>query len=295
MSFLTLPRTRHRVAEALTRRPVLLRLCCWGGMTVATWPYIFLRGIADNTGMPREQMALAVERTIGFGTPLSERLQGWFFNGSLRPFDWLLLGSHAAWFFVPGIITLYIVVFRWDLFPQLAAIRLGVLYAGLIGFFLLPTEPPWMACPIVRILDVKAGAPLSLDANPLAAFPSLHVALPAALTMWLWARRLRVWALLLALYTALTTLDVIYLGEHYLVDALAGLALAYVVLRLVVRFLPLDARPASAAPPRSAAGAGRWRRRSSVPVLRCPPGDPYASGGGTAGGRRAAPPGRGGR
>jgi len=238
MSFLTLPKTRRRVASVFRRWPILLRLCCWGGMVVASWPYIFLRGAADDTGMPREKAALAIERLIGFGRPLTERLQEWFYSGSLRPFDWVMLGSHTAWFFVPGLITLYIVVFRWELFPQLAAIRLGVLYAGLVGFFLLPTEPPWMACHVVRILEVKAGAPLDLDANLLAAMPSLHVALPAALTMWLWTVRIRPWALLFVLYTALTTVDVVYLGEHYLVDALAGVALAYFVVRLVTNLLP---------------------------------------------------------
>jgi membrane-associated phospholipid phosphatase len=44
--------------------------------------------------------------------------------------------------------------------------------------------------------------------------------------------------LLFVLYTALTTVDVVYLGEHYLVDALAGVALAYFVVRLVTNLLP---------------------------------------------------------
>jgi membrane-associated phospholipid phosphatase len=67
--------------------------------------------------------------------------------------------------------------------------------------------------------------------------PRLHVALTAALAMWLWTVRIRPWALLFALYTALTTLDVVYLGEHYLVDALAGVALAYFVVRVVTYLL----------------------------------------------------------
>lgn len=238
-SFVLVLKPRRLWVSMFGRWPILWRrLCLWAAMTVATFPYIFLRGVADNTGMPREQAALALDRLIGFGEPPPERLQDWFYAGGVRPFDWVMCLVHMAWFFMPEIITIYVVVSRWDLFPKLVGIRLGVLYAGLIGFFVLPTEPPWMASHVARILEVKAGAPLDMDLNLVAAFPSLHVALPAALAMWLWTERLPLWALLFTFYTALTTFAVVYLGEHYVVDVLAGIALAYLVVRLVAKFLP---------------------------------------------------------
>jgi membrane-associated phospholipid phosphatase len=220
-------------------------------------PYIWLRGIADDTGMPREQGALRLERLIGLGTTPTERLQDWLYSGSAQPFDWAMGLVHLSWFLLPEAITLYVLVFRWDLFPQLAALRLGVLYAGLIGFFMLPTEPPWMAAHVVRILEVVNGEPLKVDSNALAALPSLHVAMPAAIAMWLWCIRLPRWASVFTVFAAAMIFALVYLGEHYLVDALAGLVLAYLVMRLVVRFVPSGARSMSAAPTRSGSGAAR--------------------------------------
>jgi len=252
-----LGRTGRRVADTFRRRPIALRLWCWFAAALATLPYIWLRGIADDTGMPREQGALRLERLIGLGTTPTERLQDWLYSGSAQPFDWAMGLVHLSWFLLPEAITLYVLVFRWDLFPQLAALRLGVLYAGLIGFFMLPTEPPWMAVHVVRILEVVNGEPLKVDSNTLAALPSLHVAMPAAIAMWLWCVRLPRCASVFTVFAAATIFALVYLGEHYLVDALAGLVLAYLVMRLVVRFVPSGARSMSAASTRTGCGAAR--------------------------------------
>lgn len=250
-------RVGRRVEDTFRGRPVFLRLGCWIAAAVATFPYIWLRGIADNAGMPREQAALGLDRLIGLGTTPTEMLQDWLYSGSAQPFDWAMGLMHLSWFFVPEAVTLYVLVFRWDLFPQLAALRLGVLYAGLIGFFLLPTEPPWMAVHVVRILEVVKGEPLKIDPNQLAALPSLHVAIPAALALWLWRVRLPRWASVYTVWAAAVVFAVVYLGEHYVVDALAGVVLAYLVMRLVMRFVPSGARPMSAASTRSGGGAAR--------------------------------------
>jgi len=230
---------RRLWASMFGRWPILWpRLCLWAAMMAATFPYVLLRSVADDTGMPREQVALAIDRLIGFGQTPPERLQDWLYAGDVRPFDLVMCLTHMAWFYMPEILTMHVIVSRWDLFPRLVGIRLGILYAGLIGYLLLPTEPPWMVCDVSRILEVKAGMPLDADLNQVAAMPSLHVALPAALAMWLWIERVPLWAWLFPFYAALTAFAVVYLGEHYLVDVLAGVLLAYVVVRLVVRFLP---------------------------------------------------------
>ena len=231
MSILTLPATRRRLRMLFERWPAIPRLLAWAGLFIASWPYIFLRGIADDTGMPRAKFVLPIERVIGLGETPSERLQGWFYTGGLSAFDWSLLWVHTAWFFVPVIVTVYVLVFRWELFGQLATVRLGVLYAGLIGFFLFPTEPPWMTTDVVRLLDIRAGEVLSADTNPVAALPSLHVALPSAIAMWLWQVRINRWAVVITVYAAVTVFEVVYLGEHYVVDVAAGLLLAFAVVR----------------------------------------------------------------
>ena len=49
--------------------------------------------------------------------------------------------------------------------------------------------------------------------------------------MWLWQAKMRRWAVVIAVYAALTAFAVVYLGEHYVVDVVAGLLLAFVVVR----------------------------------------------------------------
>jgi membrane-associated phospholipid phosphatase len=101
--------------------------------------------------------------------------------------------------------------------------------------------PPWLAAqqgaipPLVAIShEVYAnGIPPvvlhALDTNPVAAMPSLHMAFPTVCTILVW----RLWGIRagapMLLYTVLQGIGIIYLGEHYLVDVLAGVALAGVV------------------------------------------------------------------
>ena len=60
----------------------------------------------------------------------------------------------------------------------------------------------------------------------IAAFPSLHVAFE--FLVWLWLRRIwRLGAILFAIFTVIILLGSIVTGWHYLIDAIAGLALAF--------------------------------------------------------------------
>ena len=59
----------------------------------------------------------------------------------------------------------------------------------------------------------------------IAAFPSLHVAFE--FLVWLWVRRVwRAGAILYAIFTVIIFLGSVVTGWHYLIDSLAGLALA---------------------------------------------------------------------
>jgi membrane-associated phospholipid phosphatase len=80
--------------------------------------------------------------------------------------------------------------------------------------------------------------------------PSLHVALPAVVVLW-YGWRSGFGKLMLA-WTALIALTVVYSGDHYVDDVIAGLALASVVYALVRAMrLPL-LRTGNHAPPADA-------------------------------------------
>jgi PAP2 superfamily len=65
--------------------------------------------------------------------------------------------------------------------------------------------------------------------NLVAAIPSLHAALTAAVSAFLWTRLRRRWRPLLVAYPLIMAFTLVYSAEHYVVDILLGWALAAVV------------------------------------------------------------------
>ncbi len=76
-----------------------------------------------------------------------------------------------------------------------------------------------------------------LNPNDYAAFPSLHAAFPTLAAIFAW-RRYRWLAVLLLAWAACVWTAIVYLGEHYFVDALAGLGFALAAWLVVTRLFP---------------------------------------------------------
>jgi membrane-associated phospholipid phosphatase len=66
--------------------------------------------------------------------------------------------------------------------------------------------------------------------NLVAAIPSLHAGLTAAIAAFLWTRVARKWRPLLAAYVLVMAFTLVYTAEHYVIDILLGWLLAAVVL-----------------------------------------------------------------
>jgi PAP2 superfamily len=190
-----------------------------------------------------------IDRRLGRGTPPTLRLQRALGTpGSFAWWEKALVWSHWMWFFFPHGTVAYVLARHRERFPLAAAQIYATFDLGLIGYWALPTAPPWYAAerglfedgrtPEVRRMMVEYGeqfwrsgwSPLYgvLAGNPLAAMPSLHFATSVTAAHVLWrtgpvAGALG-WAYALTLGVAL-----VYLGEHYVVDLLAGLALAELV------------------------------------------------------------------
>lgn len=113
--------------------------------------------------------------------------------------------------------------------------------AGLATYFAYPAAPPWWAyehgyLPEVARISTRGWAELGLHgafnalnagqlaSNPVAAMPSLHTAWALLVVVFfLPSVRLRWWPLLLA-YPLAMTFTLVYCGEHYVIDVLAGWA-----------------------------------------------------------------------
>jgi membrane-associated phospholipid phosphatase len=192
-----------------------------------------------------------VDRVLGLGHPPTVRLQQLFANPErFSRFEKALVWSHWLWFFVPHTSVLYVLLRRREQFPRAAVSMYAVFDLGLVAYWTVPTAPPWYAAAEGRMEDGDTRAvrrmmieygeqfwadnwgPLysSLAGNPLAAMPSLHFA-TSVMAAHVLTDAGPVPGALGWTYATLLGIALVYLGEHYLVDLLAGLALTETVRR----------------------------------------------------------------
>ena len=201
----------------------------------------------------RVDYPIQADRALGGGTLPTHRLQGVLGRpGQLRPHDYVLSFVHWSWFFVPHGTLAYVLLCHREHYPRSAVLMAACFDLGCVVYWAVPTAPPWWAgangnMPPVRRIMAEAGEsfwrrawrPLyhALEGNPFAAMPSLHFG-----TSVMAARVLSVvgrgpgalgWTYALSLGFGL-----VYLGEHYLIDLIAGFALAEAVWRIAPRFEP---------------------------------------------------------
>jgi len=165
-------------------------------------------------------------------------------------------GLYLTHFFVTISVCAALWMSSREAFLALRRRVLGTWALSMIVFASYPTVPPWMAAkqghlPAMdsvigqvwhalapgQATDVATGISdgrISLI-NPVAAVPSLHSALPMVLTLFFWKRWRRLRPVLVA-YPVLMGFVLIYAGEHYLFDVLAGWACAAAVVTVFNRF-----------------------------------------------------------
>jgi membrane-associated phospholipid phosphatase len=211
---------------------------------------------------------IVIDRALGFGELPTLRLQRALARRGpdgpeWRALDRVLVWAHWAWFMVPNGSLLYILLRHRSRFPRTAVMTYAVFNIGAVLYWLAPTAPPWYAAseagrgvverrsgipsseaivePEVRRMMVEYGeffwrdgwGPLYsvLGGNPLAAMPSLHFATSLMATLLL-AEVGPVAGALGWTYTATLGFSLVYLGEHYVVDLLAGAVLTGAVRRV---------------------------------------------------------------
>jgi membrane-associated phospholipid phosphatase len=185
---------------------------------------------------------IRIDTALGLGTAPSVRLQRRLGGGKgvVRAHDKFLSGIHWSWFFIPHGSVAYVLLFHRPQFERSAVQMAAVFDVGLLGYWLLPTAPPWWAggnghMPHVRRIMVETGErvwgrrwkPLydSLGTNPFAAMPSLHFA-TSVMAAHVLGDTGPVAGTLGWIYAGTLGFALVYLGEHYVADLIAGLALA---------------------------------------------------------------------
>lgn len=238
--------------------------------------FTLMRSLADETVLARtiNTQVFALERWIFGGQIPTIMLQDRLYQPpTLHWWDYLTTMVHWSYFIIPHAVAIRL----WQKHPQifrqyLAALTL-LLGMGLAIYFLIPTNPPWLApepvnspsaAPVYRIMeeigkDLGGGLYTATyrvvgESNPIAAMPSIHTAV-TALLMFPAFRLGRRWFIASVFYTAAMGYTLIYTGEHYFIDVAAGI--------MVATF--------------GWFGAGAWRTRLAPHLLRTSPPLPAAA------------------
>lgn len=204
--------------------------------------HVYLRGHADDVGRSTSS-ARGVESFLFHGLP-PLWLQRW--TPHLDMFDWLVAVLHTLpLVLLPALVLLVCVRNGARMAVQLIALQAALLLSADALFAAFPTRPPWMDTEVTRIVAKVYGHATAVDDNPFAAVPSLHVAVPMLYTLWFARQRdslLKRLAPALGLWTLATAWGVTYGGEHYVVDLVAGVALAVAVYEAFALATPLLSR-----------------------------------------------------
>lgn len=231
------PRTKARDAA-------LYALQMWAFGVVHELPYDEPEGLRRRL---RIGYPIAADRVLGLGELPSVRLQRALSRpGRVRSVDRALAAVHWAWFFEPHACLAWILVRRNDDFARAARQLAAVYDIGCLVYFVVPTAPPWWAAENgyadadVRRVMVEVGEDVwgdvwpwlyeTLGGNPWAAMPSLHFAtsLMAAILL---AESAPAAGVAGGAYAAALAVALVYLGEHYAIDLIAGVALVALVRR----------------------------------------------------------------
>jgi membrane-associated phospholipid phosphatase len=195
-----------------------------------------------------------IERHLGIGGELpTVWLQQHLYHGRTGPLEVLAVVAYAGHFLVPFAVGAALILLRrTDVFNLLMFSILIAAVTAMVIFVVAPTAPPWLAAQdgylrgVHHILKqalydvhMSSAAAIEGDASKYdvtAAMPSLHTTFP--LICFLAGRRARLprFALiLLGLNLCAVVFSIVYTGEHYVVDVLAGALLAVVSWALVTK------------------------------------------------------------
>jgi len=235
----------------------------WLPLVGAAALFVALRGLAAGSPLPHQGASVARLETALFGgvSPVTW-LQGRLYRpGEAGPLEYAATAVHASYFFAFVVVGLGIWLLRRERFAHYRLVLAATFALGLAGYVLLPTEPPWLgaregfAPPAHRVIaETARGTRLSAgivatgrawqadpdalgDPNPAAAMPSVHTAVTASLALVL-ARLHPLLGALGGLYLLAMGASLVYLGEHYVLDLLAGILCSLAALRLADRVTP---------------------------------------------------------
>ncbi|TMF37242.1 MAG: hypothetical protein E6I27_10685 [Chloroflexi bacterium] len=250
----------------------LVFIADWGPFLLLFFAYEAMRGFASKTGFAPHDLS-DLERAVFAGTLPTVTMQHAFYRvDSISPQDVIAMFFYFMHFPLPILVGFVFWLRSRDHYHRFIAALLLMAFLAFVTYLFWPSAPPWYqfklgvapeGVAVHKILNETVDkiwgnnyivSPLYTHLNPnqFAAFPSLHAAFPALAAVYAW-RRYRMLAVGLVLWTLAVLASIVYLGEHYAVDALDGFLYVAVATALVEGFTRWRARRQSVMPARPSA------------------------------------------
>ena len=216
----------------------------WAPFLVLFFAYEAMRGFAAKTGFAPHDLS-GLERLLFAGNLPTMVLQQNFYDPhAVRPQDVVELVLYFMHFPLPIVVGFIFWTRSREHYWRFISALLLMSFLAFLTYLFYPSVPPRLQFPhqvhwvtdetVKKLFNNYYISPIysHLNPNQFAAFPSLHAAFPLLAASYAW-NRYRALSIGLAIWTAGVWTAIVYLGEHYFVDALAGLIYAAVAALLV--------------------------------------------------------------
>lgn len=232
--------------------PIAQLLIAWSPLSailVAYWAAQWVTGplgageAANRVGSALHVVEPAQADARMFGTVPTVWLQERLVDGTPQWWDALAALVYVTHFVAIPLLTAVAWFALRDRFREWVVAALTMSLVGIAVYVAYPAAPPWLASERGDIGDVARISRVGWDvlhldvvgriteagqsgSNPVAAMPSLHAGAALLVALFLWPSVSRVVRAALMTYAAAMALTLVYTGEHYVVDVLAGWAVA---------------------------------------------------------------------
>ena len=221
----------------------------WGPFLLLFLGYEFLRSLAPFVIGRAHIFPMILVDKFMFGSIPSVTLQNALYNSSnLKWYDYLTVILYISHFVIPMCVGYLFWLRSRKIFKNYSLTILVVSYMAFLTFLIFPAMPPWMAANkgyIPEVKEIISGVMSHfassfnlptvyaiLGADPVAAVPSLHAAFPVIIFLFVFKLSKKL-SILAFIYIVGVWFSIVYLGEHYFVDALIGALYAIVGFMIV--------------------------------------------------------------
>jgi hypothetical protein len=239
----------------------------WLPFLLLFFAYEAMRGFAAKTGFPPHDLSGLERAVFGGAIPTLVLQHNFYHPGVVSWQDVVAMFFYCMHFPLPIVVGFFFWVNSREHYRRFVGALLFMCLIAFVTYLFWPSAPPWYQLPneVVKINNRTVAALWdsqyfvsdiyhSFNPNQFAAFPSLHAAFPMLATVYAW-QRYRLLAVGLFLWSVAVLVSIVYLGEHYVVDAMVSIvyvAVATIIVEAVSRLRsrrapksPTPARPSA--------------------------------------------------